>query len=196
MMNDTKHLECSFRIFGPYGKQPHYFILCGEDHTYSPVAANRQEVTCSKCLEQAQHINEIEKHILHKPELQGGYTNFHAILKLKGFTSMIEAINAGYSFVHNGKHHPIINIIKRPAEKKPLKFKFPESGYCRVYFSSEQKLYCWQYDGKQEGFKFYRCTKEGEPSHSADPEYFEHPVESLADDSIEGDLKIYLKRTH
>jgi len=114
-MTDSKHWQCSFRVFAQHGKQPHYFILCGEDYIHNPVADNRQEVTCFHCLEQAQHVNEIEKHILHKPELQAGYTNFAAILKLKGFASMIEAINAGYSFVHNGKPNPIINIVKQRA---------------------------------------------------------------------------------
>ena len=107
-----KHREISFPVTNTAGRLPHYFILCGEDYITNPVAQNKQEVTCHKCLELEKHINEIQQHIICKPELAAGYTNFNAILRLKGFKNMMEAIKAGYTFVHDGKCDPTLNIIK------------------------------------------------------------------------------------
>lgn len=44
-----------------------------------------------------------------------------------------------------------------------LKFAYEENGFCRVYYKGPHgSLYCWQNDGP---FKFYRCSKDGEPSY-------------------------------
>ena len=43
-----------------------------------------------------------------------------------------------------------------------------DPGFCRVYYWCTKEgtgpLYCWQDEGAQ-GWRFYRCSKDGEPSH-------------------------------
>lgn len=40
-----------------------------------------------------------------------------------------------------------------------------DNGNCRVYYkTASRNLYCWQLEGPQQ-FKFYRCSRDGEPSH-------------------------------
>ena len=51
---------------------------------------------------------------------------------------------------------------------KVLKYDYEENGYCRVYYKGPQgSLYCWQNDGVGgvPFWKFYRCSKDGEPSY-------------------------------
>lgn len=43
-------------------------------------------------------------------------------------------------------------------------FKTFNSGFCRVYFTYKQQVYCIQEDSIDQ-FTFYRCTKDGEPSY-------------------------------
>jgi len=49
--------------------------------------------------------------------------------------------------------------------KVMLKFAYEDNGYCRVYYKGPHRsVYCWQWEGR-EGWKFYRCTNDGEPSY-------------------------------
>lgn len=45
-----------------------------------------------------------------------------------------------------------------------LRFGYEDNGNCRVYYKDGTLLYCWQNEGQQ-GWKFYRCSRDGEPSH-------------------------------
>lgn len=49
-----------------------------------------------------------------------------------------------------------------------IKFVEVDAGNCRVYYRGEKgSLYCFQDDGAfgRVDFKFYSCTRDGEPSH-------------------------------
>lgn len=55
-----------------------------------------------------------------------------------------------------------------------LKIEYIDNGFCRIVYSirneQDQKIfYCLQDEGKHDGIKMYRCTKEHEPSHVAKP---------------------------
>lgn len=39
-----------------------------------------------------------------------------------------------------------------------------DNGNCRIYFKRSDLLYAWQNEGSQ-GFKFYRCSRDGEPDY-------------------------------
>lgn len=53
-------------------------------------------------------------------------------------------------------------------EPDTLTFEYEEHGFCRVMFSrkfeGKKFYYCWQEEAKGT-FEFYRCSKDGEPSH-------------------------------
>lgn len=43
---------------------------------------------------------------------------------------------------------------------------------CRVYWKADNgALYCWQNDGygREQLWQFYRCSRDGEPSHQVTP---------------------------
>jgi len=48
-----------------------------------------------------------------------------------------------------------------------MKFHSEDNGNCRVYYKGEKRLYCWQDEGSwgRTYWRFYRCSKDGEPSH-------------------------------
>jgi hypothetical protein len=47
-----------------------------------------------------------------------------------------------------------------------VQFHSEDNGNCRVYYRDGRNLYCWQLDdGRRNTFKFYRCSRDGEPSH-------------------------------
>jgi hypothetical protein len=52
-----------------------------------------------------------------------------------------------------------------------LRFLNEDGGNCRVYFKRGTALYCWQDEGYGDSvrFEFYRCSKDGEPSHPVSP---------------------------
>ncbi len=41
-----------------------------------------------------------------------------------------------------------------------------DNGNCRVYYTRDGLLYCWQRDHTASGFEFLRCSRDGEPSHT------------------------------
>ena len=49
-----------------------------------------------------------------------------------------------------------------------MKFHAEDHGFCRVYYRGQSgALYCYQDDGRAgvPDFKFYACSRDGEPSH-------------------------------
>lgn len=53
-------------------------------------------------------------------------------------------------------------------EKFTVRFYHEDNGNCRVYYKDSHLLYCWQNEGRS-GWAFYRCSKDGEPSHGVAP---------------------------
>jgi hypothetical protein len=51
-----------------------------------------------------------------------------------------------------------------------LKFVAEDNGNCRVYYRrmEDRALFCFQLD-RDAHFEFYRCSKDGEPSHEVLP---------------------------
>lgn len=53
-----------------------------------------------------------------------------------------------------------------------FKFHAEDHGFCRVYYRGRNgALYCYQDDGSWGGhdWKFYMCSRDGEPSHETKP---------------------------
>lgn len=51
-----------------------------------------------------------------------------------------------------------------------LKFHSEDNGFCRVYYTYGLHLYCYQLETSDPvSFTLFKCTNEGEPSHSIKP---------------------------
>lgn len=51
-----------------------------------------------------------------------------------------------------------------------MQFDAEDNGNCRVYYRDEKRLYCWQMDDyRAKTFRFYVCSRDGEPSHEVGP---------------------------
>lgn len=48
-------------------------------------------------------------------------------------------------------------------------FDAEDNGFCRVYYRTKGRLlYCWQEESAGR-FVYYRCSRDGEPSHEVEP---------------------------
>jgi hypothetical protein len=78
--------------------------------------------------------------------------------------------------------------------KIELKYVDADNGNCRVYYRNGRRLYCWQMDSlRPVTWRFYVCSKDGEPSHEADPLAFEIPF-PVGHERIELELSDYLNQ--
>ena len=73
-----------------------------------------------------------------------------------------------------------------------LKYKFADNGNCRVYYTNNGCLYCYQAtDGRYSNFDLLRCTRDGEPSHTVS--FKDLVVERpKGDERIEQELRWFL----
>lgn len=77
--------------------------------------------------------------------------------------------------------------------RKLLTYRECDNGNCRVYYTHENRLFCWQsYSRKPlDAFRFYVCSRDGEPSHEVDPLRYVTPAPT-GDESTEAELRDFL----
>jgi hypothetical protein len=64
-----------------------------------------------------------------------------------------------------------------------IRFAGEDNGNCRVYYWDGRALFCWQDESSwgRKMWKYYACTKDGEPSHQAAiPEFTPLPAGEMA----------------
>lgn len=76
------------------------------------------------------------------------------------------------------------------ATKIPLTYIDADNGNCRVYYKSAKALYCWQL-ASRDAFELLVCSRDGEPSHNANPDAFTTP-EPAGDERVEEELRRFL----
>jgi hypothetical protein len=74
-----------------------------------------------------------------------------------------------------------------------LKYREADNGNCRVYYTAAKRLYCWQLDDARNNvFKLYVCSKDGEPSHEVSADAFASTEPPKDEEAIERELAAFL----
>jgi hypothetical protein len=83
-------------------------------------------------------------------------------------------------------------------ETKMMNLHSIDSGYCRVMYKYNKRLYCLQDEGRSGGVVFYTCSRDGEPDSpiSTNGYVFDLPPEHGPEDSIENTVRSFLLRNN
>ena len=72
-----------------------------------------------------------------------------------------------------------------------LKYHSADNGNCRIYYTADRNLYCWQLSTKTE-FELYACTRDGEPECHVRKDVEVKTERPKGDETIEEDLIKFL----